>query len=265
MEELIGQLEEIAVAAGAATTEVYCSEIISSQKQDMSPVTIADARSEEIILRRLRSLYPHIPVVAEEECSGGHIPESLTGRFFLVDPLDGTKEFIQKRDEYTVNIALVENGIPVAGVVFAPALGVLYSGNGADAFRVTFDKAGNVTEREKVTVRDCNSAPVAVASRSHCDAATTEFLDRLGVHSFLSVGSSLKFCLVAEGRADVYPRLGRTMEWDTAAGHAVLLAAGGSVTCLDGSPFLYGKRNQLADTDFANPAFVARGRNVAVA
>lgn len=260
MHELLDNLKNLALEAGSVIMMVYEGDIQSRNKADTSPVTEADGLAEAIILDGLRRLYPDIPIVAEEEFSNGHVPSELGSRFFLVDPLDGTKEFINRRDEFTVNIALVEHGVPTAGVVYAPALGKLYLGNTETAYVYTMDAAGCLGERAPLTVRARCKELIAVASRSHCDPITEAWLEKSGVHTRVSVGSSLKFCLLAEGKADVYPRLGRTMEWDTAAGHAVLLAAGGSVTCLDGQSLTYGKRNQALDADFANPHFIASGQ-----
>lgn len=260
MHELLDDFKNLALEAGSVIMSVYEGDIQSRYKTDTSPVTEADGLAEAIILDGLRRLYPDIPIVAEEECSTGQMPSELGTRFFLVDPLDGTKEFINRRDEFTVNIALVEEGIPTAGVVYAPALGKLYLGSNQTAQMFTIEASGCLGEGAPLKVRARRDELVAVASRSHCDIVTEAWLERSGVHARVSVGSSLKFCLLAEGKADVYPRLGRTMEWDTAAGHAVLLAAGGSVICLDGQSLTYGKRNQAHDTDFANPHFIASGQ-----
>lgn len=259
MDRVLLQIEPLAIAAGAAIMAIYTDVIHVEEKADASPVTQADAEAEAVILAGLRRCYPDIPVVAEEACAAGHTPEDLGKRFFLVDPLDGTKEFINRRDEFTVNIALIEDGIPVAGVVYAPALGMIYAGAGTLATRRHID-ARHAHEgglAEPIAVRRQPASRVAVASRSHADSATAAWLDKNHVYDTISVGSSLKFCLVAEGRADVYPRLGRTMEWDTAAGDAVLRAAGGSVRAIGGAPLFYGKRNQTDDVDFANPHFIA--------
>ncbi|MGV4792991.1 3'(2'),5'-bisphosphate nucleotidase CysQ [Rhizobium sp. F40D2] len=260
MRDLLDDLEDLALLAGKVIMSVYAGEIESRSKADASPVTEADARAEAIILDGLRTRYPLIPIVAEEECSCGRLPSELGNRFFLVDPLDGTTEFINRRGEFTVNIALVENGIPSAGVVYAPALGKLYLGSGRIAQKRMIDASGRRGDSSPVKVRGKCEELTAVASRSHSDPTTETWLGRMGVRATVSVGSSLKFCLVAEGEADVYPRLGRTMEWDTAAGHAVLLGAGGSVTCLNGKALTYGKRNQAVDADFANPHFVASSK-----
>lgn len=246
---LLERLLPIARAAGAATLEVYATDFEVREKSNESPVTEADHRAEAIILPALAELTPRIPVVSEEAASAGNIP-AIDERFWLVDPLDGTKEFIKRNGEFTVNIALIERHEPVLGVVLAPALDRLYAGAvGSGAFME--DKNG----RRPIA---CRAVPAAgltvVASRSHGDAEALErFLAGRKVASQASAGSSLKFCLVAAGEADIYPRLGRTMEWDTAAGHAVLAAAGGRVTTLDGADLRYGK------PDFANPHFVAQG------
>lgn len=259
MHRVLSEIEPLAIAAGAAIMAIYDGVIRVHAKADASPVTQADGEAEAIILDGLRRCYPDIPVVAEEECAAGRTPENLGTQFFLVDPLDGTKEFIHRRDEFTVNIALIENGIPVAGVVYAPALGVIYAGAGTVATKrsIAVSHAQEGRPAEPIAVRRDPASRVAVASRSHADAATAAWLEENRVHDTISVGSSLKFCLVAEGRADVYPRLGRTMEWDTAAGDAVLRAAGGIVRTIGGDPLVYGKRNQADDVDFANPHFVA--------
>lgn len=254
------RLADIAWQAGAILLRHYAAETIASRsKDDRSPVTAADEEAERFILARLREDFPAIPVVAEEESARGESARAGS-HFFLVDPLDGTKEFISKNGEFTVNIGEIVAGRPVRGVVYAPARDRLFMGDGANgAFEII--TAGGIrpdfSQARRIAARDVPSdGLVAVASRSHRDGQTDEFLGRFPVKDFISAGSSLKFCLVAAGEADLYPRLGRTMEWDTAAGHAVLAAAGGSVTCIDGAPFLYGKS---AD-GFANPFFVARGR-----
>lgn len=255
---LLPDLEAIALAAGAAVMAVYGTDFSVSTKADNSSVTEADTRAEAVILEGLRQLSPAVPVVAEEQCAAGHYPE--IGRlFYLVDPLDGTREFIARNGEFTVNIALVENGIPVAGVVYAPALGRLYSGAaGVGAFRR--DLNGTASEPRAIAVRSAPETGLsAVGSRSHGAAETERWLSAVPVSDFVSAGSSLKFGLVAEGIADVYPRFSRTMEWDTAAGDAVLRAAGGIVLGPDGAPLAYGKAVQPHDAPYANPSFIAYG------
>lgn len=257
--DMLKEFERIAIAAGAVIMEIYQGDIDVTIKGDQSPVTEADQKAETLILSELKALYPDIPVVAEEEAAAGRIPE-LDGRsFILVDPLDGTKEFINKREDFTVNIALIEDGVPVAGVVFAPARGVAYSGAKGKAEKLVIAD-GAVTARNAIETRKPNGRQVAVASRSHNSPETVAFLEEKGITEYKSVGSSLKFCLVAEGEADVYPRFGRTMEWDTAAGDAVLRAAGGVTLNTDGTVFAYGKCNQATDSDFANPYFIAWGK-----
>jgi 3'(2'), 5'-bisphosphate nucleotidase len=251
---LLPEIVALAERAGAVILEHYRAGVEARAKADASPVTIADEAAEAVILAGLAELTPEIPVVAEETVASGHVPELDERRFWLVDPLDGTKEFLSRNGEFTVNIALIEGREPVLGVVLAPALGQAWwgaRGQGAMTRNLTGAAAGPVCV---IAARPWPaSGAVAVASRSHSDAETETFLDQAGVASRVSAGSSLKFCLIAEAKADLYPRFGRTMEWDTAAGHAVLAAAGGRVTTKDGAPFLYRKPG------FENPGFIARG------
>ena len=251
---------DAAIEAGRAIMEIYNAGAEVRLKQDQSPVTLADERAEEIIAKVLGAVYPDIPMVAEEAAAAGHIPDTSDGRFFLVDPLDGTKEFINRSEDFTVNIALIENGRPVAGVVYAPARHVLYRGDATIAEKVVLDGSGKVVETHNIKVRPCGSDLTAVASRSHNTPETDDFIRSNSIQNYRSVGSSLKFCLIAEGDADVYPRFGRTMEWDTAAGDAVVRAAGGMTVTSSGQPLSYGKRNQASDSDFANPGFICWGR-----
>ncbi|WP_068636461.1 3'(2'),5'-bisphosphate nucleotidase CysQ [Thauera butanivorans] len=246
---LLDALLPVARAAGDAIMRIYATDFAVRGKDDASPVTEADERAEALILPALARLAPDIPAVSEEEAAAGRIP-AVGERFWLVDPLDGTKEFINRNGEFTVNIALVEHGRPVLGVVFAPALDRLFAGAaGLGAF--VEDKG---LRRPISTRRPPAEGLTVVASRSHGDAdALAAFLDGREVARQTNAGSSLKLCLVAAGEADVYPRLGRTMEWDIAAGDAVLRAAGGCVHELGGSPLRYGK------ADFANPHFAAWG------
>jgi 3'(2'), 5'-bisphosphate nucleotidase len=240
--------------AGARIMEIYSGEFDVRGKTDASPVTAADDAAESVILAALAQHAPDIPAISEEAASRGLVP-SVQRRFWLVDPLDGTKEFIDRNGEFTVNIALVEDGCPVMGVVLAPALDRLYAGRiGPGGDREAF-----VEEHGQRRSLACRSAPAegltVVSSRSHGDeAALNAFLAGKRVAASVSAGSSLKLCLVAAGEADIYPRLGRTMEWDIAAGHAVLRAAGGDVCTLDGVTLTYGKPG--LDT----PPFVAHGR-----
>lgn len=252
-------LNPIMLAAGAEILRIYATDFAVADKSDASPVTEADQRAEAIILENLKRLSPDIPVVAEEEAAAGRVPTTAT-RFFLVDPLDGTKEFISRNGEFTVNIALVENGEPVCGAVYAPALGKLYwgaRGEGAFMAEVTDGRPG---EARPIRVRTAPADGLsAVGSRSHGGEETQAYLKAFTIKDFVAAGSSLKLCLLAEGKADIYPRMGRTMEWDIAAGDAILRAAGGRVETLGGQPLGYGKRNQPNDSDFANPHFVAFG------
>jgi 3'(2'), 5'-bisphosphate nucleotidase len=247
---LLPALVALADRAGAVILDHYGRETQARAKADRSPVTAADEAAEAVILEGLRRLTPQIPVVAEEEVAAGRVPAVDDGPFWLVDPLDGTREFLSRNGEFTVNIALIEARLPVLGVVTAPALARAWWGAaGLGAF--TREAEG---EARPITVRPRPlRGVVALASRSHGDAETDAFLASEGVAERINAGSSLKFCLLAEGVADLYPRFGPTMEWDTAAGHAVLAAAGGSVSTRDGAPLLYQKPG------FRNPAFIARG------
>jgi 3'(2'), 5'-bisphosphate nucleotidase len=255
---MVRALAEICYDAGKIVLKHYAEEIVSKTKEDHSPVTLADEEAEKFILGRLNHLAPEVPVIAEEEAAAGRLAK-IGRHFFLVDPLDGTKEFINKNGEFTINIAEVIDGKPVRGVVYAPAIDRLFFGETlSGAFEIEAKPGGapDFAEANRISVRKAPAEGMtAVASRSHRDTKTDEYLAAYKIKDFLSAGSSLKFCLVATGEADIYPRHGRTMEWDTAAGHAVLAAAGGTVTQLDGKPFVYGK----ADEKFANPFFVAKG------
>ncbi len=260
---MLDDLVTIALKAGAAIMAIYArfDPATMATKGDGSPVTEADAAAEALILEELARLAPEIPVVAEEAVAAGQVPE--TGRrFFLVDPLDGTKEFISRNGEFTVNIALIEDGVPVLGVVYAPAIGVIYAGGKGQGAKVADVEAGKVGAWRAISVRaePQHGGLCVIASRSHLTDETKSFIERFSVADFVTAGSSLKFCKLAAGEADLYPRLGRTMEWDTAAGDAVLRAAKGAVLTMDGKPLVYGKRNQKDDVDFANPWFAATGR-----
>jgi len=254
---MIQSLIYTAQRAGGAIMAVYATDFSVQSKADASPVTVADEAAEKIILADLAAIAPGIPVVAEEAVAAGKVPV-VAERFFLVDPLDGTKEFISHRDEFTVNVALIEAGEPVFGVVYAPARHELYWGDvrTGKAGRIDADPDGTMPSLGNgITARVAPARGLtAVASRSHRTPETDAFLANYPVTEFRSIGSSLKFCLVANGEADIYPRLGPTMEWDTAAGHAVLAAAGGRVSGLAGEPFRYGKPG------FRNGNFVARGK-----
>ncbi|MEI2300612.1 3'(2'),5'-bisphosphate nucleotidase CysQ [Ensifer sp. MJa1] len=253
-------LQQSAISAGRAILDIYHAGPEVTYKPDCSPVTDADACAERIILADLARAFPDIPVVAEESVAAGSVPDISGNTFFLVDPLDGTKEFIGRHDDFTVNIALIENGTPVAGVVYAPALGILYAANHGKAVKAVIDATFRVDHEAIIGCRSCGDRMVGLASRSHNSAETLAYLSEHGISDYTAVGSSLKFCLLAEGLADVYPRFSRTMEWDTAAGDAVLRAAGGETLTMEGTPLTYGKRNQKDDSDFANPWFVSRGK-----
>lgn len=247
---LAAELRALAREAGAAILAVYAADFEVRTKADASPVTAADEAAERIILERLARLTPGLPVVAEEAVAAQGAPElPRASDFWLVDPLDGTREFIGRNGEFTVNVALIRDGVPALGVVHAPALGETYWAAGPG--EVWRERAG---ERAAIAARRPPSGGlVALASRSHMTPETEAWLAARFVQRLAQAGSSLKFCRLAEGAADIYPRLGRTMEWDVAAGHAVLAAAGGAVETLDGSPLRYGKPG------FENPWFVARG------
>lgn len=258
--ELELPVARIAAEAGRVVMDHYEAGAPSREKADKSPVTDADEAAERFILDALARLAPGIPVVSEEAAAAGHIPD-VEDRFFLVDPLDGTKEFIARNGEFTVNIALIEHGVPVLGAVYAPAFARLFSGavRGAhewhwpvaeNAAALTLETAAPIAARKPL------DAPMGLWSRSHGKYREDEYRNHYDIGPVRVVGSSLKFCLIAAGEADIYPRHGTTMEWDTAAGQAVLEAAGGSVSDLFGKRLGYGKVRDR----FANPSFVARGR-----
>jgi 3'(2'), 5'-bisphosphate nucleotidase len=236
-------LEALVVAARAAGAEIL--KLVEAgfeieTKSDQSPVTICDRAAEQVILQALAAAAPGVPVIAEEEVAAGRIP-AHDDTYFLVDPLDGTKEFVRGGEDYTVNIGLLVGGRPRLGVVYQPAIDKLWGGlvgNGA------FAEEGGV--RRPIHCRELGESRAAIASKSHYNQATDDYLaEAIGLCDHISVGSSLKFCIVAEGLADIYPRLSPTSEWDTAAGHAVLLAAGGRVDGPDGGPLTYGKTAYL--------------------
>jgi 3'(2'), 5'-bisphosphate nucleotidase len=254
--QLFEAIVAAAIEAGKVAHRIYRGEFNVQRKADSSPVTEADNAAEAVILERLRKIAPHIPIIAEEEVAAGRIP-AIGNEFFLVDPLDGTKEFIEKRGDFTVNIALIRDRSPVLGVVYAPAKSSLFAGNVTARSAFRSDQSTDTSEaapRRAIEVRPVpQNGVTAVSSRSHSTPETDSYLALVNVADRVSIGSSLKFCLVATGEADLYPRLGPTMEWDTAAGHAVLLAAGGSVWAPGGVPLLYGKK------DFRNSFFIASG------
>jgi len=252
-ERLEQMMRRLALEAGDAIMEIYDSGDLGTRaKEDASPVTLADEAADRLIAAGLRAAFPDVALVTEEQAAT-HSARAAT--FLIVDPLDGTKEFVQRRGDFTVNIAYVENGVPLRGVVYAPAKGRLFYTT-ADGRAV--EEAGPFEretpgDRRPITVSTPdNRALMVVASKSHRDAATDDYIAKYAVRDMTSAGSSLKFCLVATGEADLYPRLGRTMEWDTAAGDAVLRGAGGEVVRFDDHTALsYGKPG------FENPFFIA--------
>ncbi|MEM9669259.1 MAG: 3'(2'),5'-bisphosphate nucleotidase CysQ [Pseudomonadota bacterium] len=251
-------LADIALKAGRAIMDIYETDFDVSRKDDDSPVTEADEKAEGIILAALAEADPDLPVIAEESVAAGRIPEH-GDRFALVDPLDGTKEFINKRGEFTVNIGIIDHGRPVMGVVYAPALSRLFVAESvSSAWQARAEPGAAVpdeAERSPLRIRGVNGGLTAIASKSHRTPETDAFLDKFEIGDVISAGSSLKFCLIAAGEADLYPRMGRTMEWDTAAGQAVVEAAGGRVLQADGAPLLYGKTERGYD----NPHFIVYG------
>ncbi|MTI42786.1 3'(2'),5'-bisphosphate nucleotidase [Roseibium hamelinense] len=265
----VAGLVSLALDASREILSVYCKDFSAAGKADGSPVTEADARAERVILAGLKSRFPHISVVAEEACEAGDLPE-CGQRFFLVDPLDGTKEFISRNGEFTVNIALIVEGVPVFGVVAAPALNAVYWGgvlpsdlggsgaSGAWKALITDDCA---SDPQPISVRKAPASGLTVlASRSHCSAETEALINQLDVFERVSVGSSLKLCWLAEGRADFYPRLAPTMQWDIAAGDAVLRAAGGeTLLAKDLTPFAYHVPQHPEKDDLRNANFLALG------
>jgi len=256
--QLAAQFGDIASQAGRFIMSMYAGAPRVRTKADGSPVSEADVGAERLIRERLHRLLPDVPLLAEESFDPKQ-PAAIPERFLLVDPLDGTREFIDRNGEFTVNVALIEAGQPIAGCVYAPAHGAMYVA-GATAFRAEVTPGAALPALSELRTITTSAYPEtglrAVASRSHLDPQTQALLDRLRVTSCARAGSALKFCVIAQGAADVYPRLTPTMEWDTAAGQAVLVAAGGCVIGSDGAPLRYGK----AEAGFRNRAFVAWGR-----
>jgi 3'(2'), 5'-bisphosphate nucleotidase len=250
--ELLACVADIARQAGREILEVYASgESSTTLKADDSPLTTADLRAHRSILESLRSLTPAIPVLSEEAADTPYATRASWARYWLVDPLDGTREFLARNGQFTVNIALIEGHAPALGVVHVPATEVSYQGlPGVGAWR---QAAGAPARPIRVAAHSASPLRV-VGSRSHRGNSLDGFLARAGAHELLPMGSSLKFCLVAEGAADVYPRLGPTSEWDTAAAHAIVTAAGGTVVNLSGAPLEYNTKAELV-----NPFFVAYG------
>lgn len=247
---LMEQVGDLAKSAGKEIMKIYKTDFAVETKADSSPVTEADKIAEDLITSGIREgITASYPVIGEEAFAAGTAPEIGSSPFWLVDALDGTKSFVSKNDQFTVNIALIDGGRPVLGVIHAPALGDTYWGGPIGAFA---EYSGE--EAKSISCRKPDDAGlVVVASLNHRSPELEEYIAELKVKSSTSAGSSLKFCLVADGSADIYPRLGRTMEWDIAAGHAIVNAAGGSVLKLDGSPMTYAKAG------LENPDFIVRG------
>lgn len=250
-QRLLSEITPLARDAGAKIMTFYQGDFEVRSKSDSSPVTEADEAAEKIIITGLQRLAPDIPIIAEEATAAGKTADVSGGRFWLVDPLDGTKEFVNHRDEFTVNIALVDDRRPVLGVVFAPALDAFYAASGPGTATV---QRGTDAPQAISARRMPETGAIVTASRSHSDMEKIQkLMDQHAIKDMKISGSSIKFCLIAEGLADIYPRYGHTREWDTAAGHAVLSAAGGSVRGTDGSEMLYSKDG------FLNHEFIAYG------
>jgi 3'(2'), 5'-bisphosphate nucleotidase len=256
---LLDELTSIVSAAAAAILAARARPLDVRRKADLTPVTAADQAAEAVILEGLARVLPHVPVVSEE-AAADMLPEALRNRFILVDPLDGTRELLAGSDEFTVNVAVISGGDPLIGIVAAPALGLIWrgrAGDGAERMRLAPGApAGEIEERAAIHARPLpRGGVVAAVSRSHLDSATDALLARLPIAERVACGSALKFCRLAEGAADIYPRLSTTCEWDVAAGHALLVAAGGIVTTPEGTPLRYGR----ISAGFRVPSFVAWG------
>lgn len=266
MDQYLQQLSELTLLAGQKIMQIYAKDFEIYTKQDTSPVTEADRMAEDIIVAGLKRITPNIPIIAEEMAAEGALPKlssNTNESFYLVDPLDGTKEFIHKRGEFTVNIALIKNHKPVVGVIFAPVLKQLYVADVEQNFVQMFELNDEFDFSKPLNQKDISAANISnepfkiLASRSHINAPTEAYIEDLrGQHDELeivNIGSSLKLCLLAAGEADIYPRFGPTMEWDTAAGHAILNAAGGYITTDTGDDFSYGDQKN----EFRNGNFIA--------
>ncbi len=245
-----------AAEAGTKIRQMAAHGIVARSKADASPVTDADEAAEAIIEAHLDALLPGVPMIGEEAVAGGSKTKPGT-TFFLVDPIDGTRDFIAKREGYTVNIALIHEGTPILGVIYAPAIGELYAGGADGAWRWPLVPGINIENvpEERIRARTPGKSLVACVSHSHLDRDTQSWLNRRGISETIKIGSSIKFCRLAEGKADVYPRLSPVSEWDVAAGHAILMAAGGAVRAPDNAPLHYGKRNE----DYEVKSFIATG------
>lgn len=249
---LTSAITKLAREAGDKILAIYEQDFDVKIKSDSSPVTEADTAAEKIILAGLKKIAPDIPVLAEESNAAGNIVDLSGGIFWLVDPLDGTKEFVHKRGEFTVNIALIEQGAPTLGVIHVPVKNTTYFAQGPGK---VWRQDGDGTPFPIETRIAPDHGLTVVASRSHRTPETDDYIKKFKVAELISAGSSLKLCLLAEGKADLYPRFGRTMEWDIGAGQAILEAAGGCVETLDGTPLRYGKDGH------DNPFFIAKGRH----
>lgn len=246
--DLLEPVKALAMAAGAQIMGIYATAFAVQEKDDASPLTAADLASHRTIVAGLERLSPHIPVLSEESAGVSYAERRRWDRFWLVDPLDGTKEFIKRNGEFTVNIALIDGHQPVLGVVQAPALDLCYY---AAVGRGAWRQEGSGQPRSIAVAEPAPGRPArVVGSRSHAGDSLRAFLDRLGDHELMPMGSSLKFCLVAEGRADIYPRLGPTSEWDTAAAQCVVEQAGGRVIATDGRRLAYNTKETLLNPDF---------------
>ena len=266
MNQYLQHLSQLAITAGQQIMQIYAKDFEIYTKQDTSPVTEADRLAEDIIVAGLKRITPNIPIIAEEMASEGALPKlsaDTDESFYLVDPLDGTKEFIHKRGEFTVNIALIKNHQPVVGIIFAPVLKQLYVAdveqNYAQMFTLNdeFDLSAPLAQKDISAAHIANHPFKILASRSHINAATEAYIQTLRAQhekvEILNIGSSLKLCLLAAGEADIYPRFGPTMEWDIAAGHAILSAAGGYIKTDAGDDFIYGDQAG----EFRNGNFIA--------
>ncbi|MFC3193409.1 3'(2'),5'-bisphosphate nucleotidase CysQ [Marinicella sediminis] len=247
MKDLLKEIEQLSVTAGKAIMDVYESgDFGVDHKSDDSPLTKADLASHRVIVDGLNSLTPDVPVLSEESADIPFEERQKWEKYWLVDPLDGTKEFIKRNGEFTVNIALVESGKPILSVVYVPVTHVTYAAaQGVGVFKVEGGKRSSIG-----VMKNSRFKPTVVGSRSHMSDEVKEYLERLGQHELVSMGSSLKFCLVAEGKADLYPRLGLTSEWDTAAAQCIVEQAGGQVVTLDGEPLQYNSKDSLLNPHF---------------
>ncbi|RBW48277.1 3'(2'),5'-bisphosphate nucleotidase CysQ [Marinobacter sp. F3R11] len=246
---ILPEVIKVADEASTKVLHVYQSDFKVSYKEDESPITAADIASHDIIVKGLRAISRDIPILSEESALAPWEERKHWRRFWLIDPIDGTKDFTQRTGEFTVNIAMIEDGVPVMGVVTAPALKEAFWGiRGEGAYKR--DRTGQI---HRIRVSEPRETKRVVASKNHLNDETRAYIETLGEHETVQAGSSLKFCRIAEGHADIYPRMGPTCEWDTGAAHAVLLAAGGNVRALDGKSLQYGKEDVL------NPHFIAAG------